>query len=126
MLIRYLIYLSFCFIDPPTPEIYTSGHTLSLHDALPISITNNLNRRSALTAFLFGDASASLPGSTLQPFSKGQFSGRHLELLTKSRSEEHTSELQSLMRFSYAVFCLKQKTTSPGPRTLPLAIGYTY
>src|SRR3546814_8051795 len=29
----------------------------------------------------------------------------------KNRSEEHTSELQSLMRISYAVFCLKKKTT---------------
>src|SRR3546814_7575853 len=28
----------------------------------------------------------------------------------KGRSEEHTSELQSLMRISYAVFCLKKKT----------------
>src|SRR3546814_3876323 len=28
---------------------------------------------------------------------------------TRTRSEEHTSELQSLMRISYAVFCLKQK-----------------
>src|SRR3546814_5690633 len=28
----------------------------------------------------------------------------------ESRSEEHTSELQSLMRISYAVFCLKKKT----------------
>src|SRR3546814_9380021 len=28
------------------------------------------------------------------------------------RSEEHTSELQSLMRISYAVFCLKKKNTS--------------
>src|SRR3546814_4003237 len=28
------------------------------------------------------------------------------------RSEEHTSELQSLMRISYAVFCLKKKTTA--------------
>src|SRR3546814_4891949 len=28
-----------------------------------------------------------------------------------SRSEEHTSELQSLMRISYAVFCLKKKNT---------------
>src|SRR3546814_3258184 len=28
-----------------------------------------------------------------------------------ARSEEHTSELQSLMRISYAVFCLKQKNT---------------
>src|SRR3546814_5254397 len=30
--------------------------------------------------------------------------------LVQSRSEEHTSELQSLMRISYAVFCLKKKT----------------
>src|SRR3546814_10578893 len=29
------------------------------------------------------------------------------------RSEEHTSELQSLMRSSYAVFCLKKKTINP-------------
>src|SRR3546814_3123827 len=29
---------------------------------------------------------------------------------TRRRSEEHTSELQSLMRISYAVFCLKKKT----------------
>src|SRR3546814_3793391 len=35
-----------------------------------------------------------------------------LETITKAfgRSEEHTSELQSLMRISYAVFCLKKKT----------------
>src|SRR3546814_791299 len=31
----------------------------------------------------------------------------------KSRSEEHTSELQSLMRISYAVFCLKTKKQQP-------------
>src|SRR3546814_5036166 len=31
----------------------------------------------------------------------------------KGRSEEHTSELQSLMRISYAVFCLKTKKTIP-------------
>src|SRR3546814_1909997 len=30
---------------------------------------------------------------------------------SRMRSEEHTSELQSLMRISYAVFCLKKKTT---------------
>src|SRR3546814_1939025 len=31
----------------------------------------------------------------------------------QARSEEHTSELQSLMRISYAVFCLKKKTPNP-------------
>src|SRR3546814_1796127 len=35
------------------------------------------------------------------------------------RSEEHTSELQSLMRISYAVFCLKKKTIENTPRTTP-------
>src|SRR3546814_1606481 len=34
-----------------------------------------------------------------------------LSVFVKVRSEEHTSELQSLMRISYAVFCLKKKTT---------------
>src|SRR3546814_5607794 len=33
------------------------------------------------------------------------------------RSEEHTSELQSLMRISYAVFCLKKKTHHQPPYT---------
>src|SRR3546814_10387874 len=33
------------------------------------------------------------------------------ELVLEERSEEHTSELQSLMRNSYAVFCLKKKNT---------------
>src|SRR3546814_3229537 len=40
--------------------------------------------------------------------------GKLLEMINESygsvRSEEHTSELQSLMRISYAVFCLKKKT----------------
>src|SRR3546814_4539310 len=52
----------------------------------------------------------------------GRLSGRRLERSAsvvwsfgptghtlQSRSEEHTSELQSLMRISYAVFCLKKK-----------------
>src|SRR3546814_2218989 len=40
--------------------------------------------------------------------------GRHANFygLITSRSEEHTSELQSIMRSSYAVFCLKKKTVS--------------
>src|SRR3546814_10675481 len=33
------------------------------------------------------------------------------ENLSNGRSEEHTSELQSLMRISYAVFCFKKKTS---------------
>src|SRR3546814_10272304 len=38
-------------------------------------------------------------------------------LRTNLRSEEHTSELQSLMRISYAVFCLKKKKKTPQTET---------
>src|SRR3546814_4622002 len=44
------------------------------------------------------------PFSGLDPVNQ-----ERLEMLVR-RSEEHTSELQSLMRISYAVFCLKKKT----------------
>src|SRR3546814_3223780 len=37
--------------------------------------------------------------------------GAEVRTLDEFRSEEHTSELQSLMRISYAVFCLKKKKT---------------
>src|SRR3546814_1123781 len=48
------------------------------------------------------------------------FAGKHIhqdafpqlaanDRITRQRSEEHTSELQSLMRISYAVFCVKKK-----------------
>src|SRR3546814_8238568 len=37
-------------------------------------------------------------------------------ILQATRSEEHTSELQSLMRISYAVFCLKKKKTKKNIR----------
>src|SRR3546814_10909200 len=42
---------------------------------------------------------------------------RQLTLSSSGRSEEHTSELQSLMRISYAVFCLKNKHNNNLPTT---------
>src|SRR3546814_2804828 len=41
---------------------------------------------------------------------RGRRSRRARRVRARRRSEEHTSELQSLMRISYAVFCLKKKT----------------
>src|SRR3546814_9129243 len=46
--------------------------------------------------------------------------GRH------RRSEEHTSELQSLMRISYAVFCLKKKKKKTHKHTTNIANTNTY
>src|SRR3546814_6928701 len=58
---------------------------------------------------------AALAGDSIEgtnPFRRAHAAMRAQEaaLATPLRSEEHTSELQSLMRISYAVFCLKKKT----------------
>src|SRR3546814_1229661 len=45
--------------------------------------------------------------------------GNAAEAVVHLRSEEHTSELQSLMRISYAVFCLKKNHTSTAPTPTP-------
>src|SRR3546814_3810337 len=47
-----------------------------------------------------------------------------VSFLVSSRSEEHTSELQSLMRISYAVFCLKKKKIETCKRGSILLILY--
>src|SRR3546814_1422105 len=52
-------------------------------------------------------------GRGMQPSWEKEFRANVLSNTKYSyRSEEHTSELQSLMRISYAVFCLKKKTTN--------------
>src|SRR3546814_3051711 len=48
---------------------------------------------------------------------------QQLRAATRGRSEEHTSELQSLMRISYAVFCLKKKRTL---QLIPLLCRFTF
>src|SRR3546814_4425528 len=47
--------------------------------------------------------------ATPSPMCLGSWWGMKRSARTRIRSEEHTSELQSLMRISYAVFCLKKK-----------------
>src|SRR3546814_9312003 len=64
-----------------------------------------------------GDAHQ-LEGSGIELAGAGQVrAAAHIEPVV-SRSEEHTSELQSLMRISYAVFCLKKKIKSMTNNTL--------
>src|SRR3546814_4816669 len=53
------------------------------------------------------DAELAADGRALAHFDAERLTATVIAL----RSEEHTSELQSLMRISYAVFCLKKKTT---------------
>src|SRR6188768_4205403 len=92
----------FFFNDPATTEIYTSIDTLSLHDALPILVTANTSLRARDIDYLLRQSEA----ATL-------------------RSEEHTSELQSPIDSSYAVFGLKKKKAGvlPVPRIDDGAVG---
>src|SRR3546814_1723466 len=50
-------------------------------------------------------------GSLTGTWSPGLIRPDAARVVDRLRSEEHTSELQSLMRISYAVFCLKKKKT---------------
>src|SRR3546814_6763206 len=58
-----------------------------------------------------GDAASGRAAIDLAIGEHAQIAGRRgrRRVVGKDRSEEHTSELQSLMRISYAVFCLKKK-----------------
>src|SRR3546814_2374371 len=101
--------LFFCFHDTATTDIYTYLHTLSLHDSLPISDGRTARGRDAQVADsaggrhrVHGDARAGLRVRSARHAARRPF-------CTHRRSEEHTSELQSLMRISYAVFCLNKK-----------------
>src|SRR3546814_5154347 len=51
------------------------------------------------------------PSALARPPAPGRAASRLWPARSADRSEEHTSELQSLMRISYAVFCLKKKKT---------------
>src|SRR3546814_8119267 len=104
--------------------MYTYGHTLSLPDALPIfrprrdELFGLAQHRVDAAADEFsaqiGDDAegaavvAAFGNLEVAVMPRGQFQ----PALGDERSEEHTSELQSLMRTSYAVFCLKKKTLS--------------
>ena len=82
----------FFFNDTATTEIYT----LSLHDALPISVR-------------FGAEQTTVGFQPIAP-QGGIVDRLALPVPGELRSEEHTSELQSHSFISYAVFCLKKKT----------------
>src|SRR2546422_1985943 len=96
--------LFFFFNDTATTEIYT----LSLHDALPISRAR-APRIVSRTSF---SKCASSPARICRP--KGALS---------SRSEEHTSELQSRLHLVCRLLLEKKKITTRTPQDPPLRCG---
>src|SRR3546814_9453317 len=82
----------------PPPLFRTQGHS---HP--PFNLRGVQKRKAGLASSKPAIRSPARPAGRVGPVG--------LRRSTRSdRSEEHTSELQSLMRISYAVFCLKKKT----------------
>src|SRR3546814_5538771 len=77
------------------------------------SCTNTSNPRNVIAAGLLA-RNANARGLTRKPWVKSSLApgSKAVQLYLEDRSEEHTSELQSLMRRSYAVFCLKKKNNN--------------
>src|SRR3546814_7107907 len=110
--------LFFYLNDPATTEIYTYGHTLSLHDALPIWRRGRRAPARARTGRCRRHRRRR--ARSTWRCAKGRCPSARRRPRRSSRSEEHTSELQSLMRISYAVFCLKKKKATTVPKETPL------
>src|SRR3546814_2040944 len=113
-----------------TTEIYTYGHSLSLHDARPIlvagasagifpPVTRPVPAAACVTNAYTAPAPCPRSGGfvmwsarrTISSLPDRRYVDAYDPCASCARSEEHTSELQSLMRISYAVFCLKKKKT---------------
>src|SRR3546814_4985654 len=85
-----------------------------LHTPLPDCFLDGITRRTVIA--LAKERGLEVVQRHIQPEELAQaqevfLTGTAVEV-TPVRSEEHTSELQSLMRISYAVFCLKKKHTN--------------
>src|SRR3546814_4131194 len=74
--------------------------------ACPASLKADLDRYASLHAQAYGEA---VDAEKLIPHMLEAFMAGDRGFRKGTRSEEHKSELQSLMRISYAVFCLKKK-----------------
>src|SRR3546814_5926167 len=98
------------------------GKTLMYHEAYDIVIVGAGAAGCVVASYLAEHTSASIAlieagGVDRDPFI--HIPAGFANMLAHDRSEEHTSELQSLMRISYAVFCLKKKKTQQDHRNKP-------
>src|SRR3546814_3223602 len=128
-----MLIVCFFFVnDTATTETYTYCPMLSLHAALPIyglfvgdlSVLEPVGRYQRLFLSLYPAHGRQPDAGDVGRGAGAQLPDRHgVDLLhlheavrpgEPARSEEHTSELQSLMRISYAVVCLKKKKTESG------------
>src|SRR3546814_8031136 len=95
-----------------TPHILGDGEHLNQRETAIVLIKSGLSPLGPLACNTMApdEGNMYLLGKEGSPELKEWFLKPMVEGRVRPRSEEHTSELQSLMRISYAVFCLKKKT----------------
>src|SRR3546814_2721855 len=98
-----------CFRPPPPYLVFYGG----IEPADRIKAEGRIREHAWRAAYPFDRAASAL---AIQPLRTIADEGASIDNVEHTagkigRSEEHTSELQSLMRISYAVFCLKKKKT---------------
>src|SRR3546814_6235962 len=89
--------------DVDSPTASAVGGTINIRTRVPS------DEFGVTTTISYGDIFAS-GRQRSRPYMRGFLMLDSGDITGMGRSEEHTSELQSLMRISYAVFCLKKKT----------------
>src|SRR3546814_3022050 len=118
MIMHARVSLLLFFNAPATPDLYTDLHTRSLPYALPISgvrlsrayLAGMKKKNWGRVVFISSESGVQIP---VEMIHYGVTKTAQIGLargLAEHRSEEHTSELQSLMRITYAVFCLQTNT----------------
>src|SRR3546814_7676644 len=85
------------------PALRRSGKSMAHPHAMALQPLRHLSRQHVLPAPEMGAA------ANVELQAEGRIQRGDRRIAGATRSEEHTSELQSLMRISYAVFCLKKK-----------------
>src|SRR3546814_6771401 len=90
------------------PRVVRAGHDGSVGEA-PTRIDRPIQRATGIMAWIRGCRTVK---RTKRESCEGAKKEKNGSRRDAERSEEHTSELQSLMRISYAVFCLKKKSTA--------------
>src|SRR3546814_7392403 len=102
--------------DVCSSDLKPDGSPSGIDNAEGFSVGGNIGFAGFTFGGSFADTKGNGSGGTDSAVS---FDGRGYDVgvayafeAAEVRSEEHTSELQSLMRSSYAVFCLKNKTTT--------------
>src|SRR3546814_2249510 len=103
-------------LDPQKAETYEIGGKWDvIHEALSLdvalfrtTVSNEINSQDTIDGVALQTGKKRVQGVELSAI--GNITDNWA--ISAGRSEEHTSELQSLMRISYAVFCLKNKRRS--------------